>query len=125
MLRKHPQERLLDDPSEATAAWSPSPRQAKHAKMPFPQGRFGEEEGDKVLAARLVRVRKRKEFSRLEVAEATGIPYESLGGYEGGHQRAPFCRVAILALFYGVSLDWLGGLSDETEGGLKTRKKNL
>lgn len=74
--------------------------------------RISEREGDRILAERLYSVREHQGVTRVTVAEETGIPYESLTGYELGDQRAPFSRVRLLAIYYGVSLDYFAGRTD-------------
>ncbi len=71
-----------------------------------------EREGDKILAERLYSVREHQGVTRVVVAAETGISYESLTGYELGDQRAPFSRVRLLAIYYGVSLDYFAGRTD-------------
>ncbi|MHC4512234.1 MAG: helix-turn-helix domain-containing protein [Planctomycetota bacterium] len=74
--------------------------------------RASEREGDKILAERLYSVREHQGVTRVVVAAETGIPYESLTGYELGDQRAPFSRIRVLAIYYGVSLDYFAGRTD-------------
>ncbi len=71
-----------------------------------------EREGDKILAERLYSVREHQGVTRVVVAAETGISYESLTGYELGDQRAPFSRIRLLAIYYGVSLDYFAGRTD-------------
>ena len=80
--------------------------------------RPSEREGDKILAERLYFVREKQGVTRVVVAAETGIPYESLTGYELGDQRAPFSRIRLLAIYYGISLDYFAGRTDR----LITRK---
>lgn len=82
--------------------------------------RTSEREGDKILAERLYSVREHQGVTRVVVAAETGIPYESLTGYELGDQRAPFSRIRLLAIYYGVSLDYFAGRTDR----LVTRKSS-
>jgi len=74
--------------------------------------RASEREGDKILSERLYSVREHQGVTRVVVAADTGIPYESLTGYELGDQRAPFSRIRLLAIYYGVSLDYFAGRTD-------------
>ncbi len=87
----------------------------KHRKVTPKKGkprRPTEREGDKILAERLYSVREHQGVTRVVVAAETGISYESLTGYELGDQRAPFSRVRLLAIYYGVSLDYFAGRTD-------------
>lgn len=63
----------------------------------------------KILGKRLKKIRLEKGLTQREVADATGISKESIGGYENGKEGAPFERIARLASFYEVSLDQLAG----------------
>lgn len=85
-------------------------KQAKQKRRSRPAP--GEKEGDKTLAERLVLVRKRVGLTRVEVSARTGVNYESLSGYELGQEHTPFRRIRLLAMFYGCSLDYLGGISN-------------
>ena len=80
----------------------------------------GEREGDEILAERLVVVRHKNEVTRKVVAKKTRIPYESLTGYELGDQRPPFSRIRLLAMYYGVSLDYLAGRTERAPFRRKT-----
>ena len=71
--------------------------------------RKSENEGDMLLAERLREARAKRGVTRKVVAEETGIPYESLTGYELCEQRAPFSRIRLLAMHLGISLDYLAG----------------
>ncbi|MHC4815021.1 MAG: helix-turn-helix domain-containing protein [Planctomycetota bacterium] len=74
-----------------------------------------EMERDRVVAERLRLCRNNKAVSLRRAAAETGIPYESLGGYERGDQRPPFSRIITLSTYYGVSTDFLGGLTDDPQ----------
>ncbi len=68
-----------------------------------------ERDSDKILAERLCYVRERHGLTRVFVTAETGINYESLSGYEVGQEHPPFWRIRLLAIYYGVSLDYLAG----------------
>ena len=85
-----------------------APRKKKRKGRPAP----GERRGDKTLAERLIAVRERYGLTRMTVSAETGINYESLSGYELGLEHPPFRRVRLLAIYYRVSLDFLGGITD-------------
>jgi hypothetical protein len=87
-------------------------RGKKRKKKASRPKRTSEREGDKILAERLYSVREKQGVTRVVVAAETGIPYESLTGYELGDQRAPFSRIRLLAIYYGVSLDYFAGRTD-------------
>lgn len=92
----------------------------KSRKQPQPAARKkregkpapGEKQGDRTLAERLIEVRQHHGLTRVAVSEATGVNYESLSGYELGQEHPPFRRIRLLAMFYGVSLDYLAGITD-------------
>lgn len=62
---------------------------------------------------RLKELRLEKELSQKAVAEALGMVYQQYARYENGTNEIPFRHVITLAKFYGVSLDYLAGLSDQ------------
>jgi Helix-turn-helix len=88
------------------------PRKKRKTTKKKQKKRPSETEGDKILAERLYSVREEQGVTRVVVAAETGIPYESLTGYELGDQRAPFSRIRVLAIYYGVSLDYFAGRTD-------------
>ncbi len=85
----------------------PSRRKKKQTKRKKRQR--SERESDKILAERLFYVRERQGLTRVFVSAETGISYESLSGYEMGEEHPPFWRIRLLAIYYGVSLDYLAG----------------
>ncbi len=52
-------------------------------------------------------MRERHGLTRVAVSAATEINYESLSGYELGLEHPPFRRARTLAIYYGVSLDYI------------------
>ena len=62
---------------------------------------------------RLLEMRKEKKLSQTEVAKALGIIQQQYARYEGGANEIPLRYFIALAQFYGVSLDYLAGLTDE------------
>lgn len=67
--------------------------------------------GDKILALRLREVRENVGLTQRQVADRSGIPYETYSGYERAESRAPFARIRSVAVALGVSLDYLAGLT--------------
>ena len=65
-----------------------------------------------VLSERLFLLRKQKNLSQEELAEQSGIAYRSYRRYESGEREPSASTIVILARFFGVSADYLLGLSD-------------
>ena len=65
------------------------------------------------IAAGLRRVRSLQSKTQLQVAEAIGIHYQAYQRYERGSVSPSGEILIALADFYGVSLDYLVGRSDE------------
>lgn len=68
------------------------------------------------------RLRELKEdacLSQKQVAELIGVSMSQYGKYERGEIDIPFEKAIILAKYYGVSLDYLSGLTNQ-----KNRNQN-
>lgn len=66
-----------------------------------------------ILAERLVKLRSDRKLSRREVAASTGMTERTYQRYENS-ERDPNAPVLLaLANYYGVSADYLLGLTDE------------
>lgn len=65
------------------------------------------------IAAGLRRVRSLQGKTQLQVAEAIGIHYQAYQRYERGSVSPSGETLIALADFYGVSLDYLVGRSDD------------
>ena len=64
------------------------------------------------ICQRLKELRKEKGFSQTVVANALGVVYQQYARYENGENEIPLHHAVTLAQFYGVSLDYLAGLSN-------------
>ena len=64
------------------------------------------------ICQRLKELRREKSFSQKVVAEALGVVYQQYARYENGNNEIPLHHAVTLAKFYGVTLDYLVGLSD-------------
>jgi transcriptional regulator with XRE-family HTH domain len=62
---------------------------------------------------RMLDLRKDRDMSQRQVAEALGLYTTTYARYERGEQEVPFCIAIALAKFYNVSLDYLAGLTNE------------
>ena len=69
-----------------------------------------------VLSERLVELRKKKGVSQRAAAEGIGIQNAQLSGYERGANEPSAAMLARLAEYYGVTTDYLCGLSDNPQG---------
>ena len=63
--------------------------------------------------SKLKKARENTGFTQIEIAKETQIPRSTLANYEVGRTQPDLETLAILADFYGVSIDWLLG----TKGG--------
>jgi len=63
------------------------------------------------LYQRLKDLREDADKTQAEIAELLGTTAQYYGRYEKGECELPFHRAVQLAKFYGVSLDYLAGLS--------------
>lgn len=57
--------------------------------------------------------RMAKKMSQREVAEVLGMPKQQYSLYETGQREMPLHYLIETAKFYGVTLDYLAGLTDE------------
>ena len=62
---------------------------------------------------RLTNIRRSKGFTQKQVADGIGISEVGLQNYENGRRKPAFDVLIALADFYGVSLDYLVGRSDD------------
>ena len=65
------------------------------------------------VCQRLKELRKEKGFSQKSVTETLGLVYQQYQKYENGTNEIPVKHLVTLAKFYGVSLDYLVGMTDE------------
>lgn len=67
----------------------------------------------KTFLKNLKEVRKKRKLSQQVVADFLDIQQCTLSKYENGQLEPDIEMLCQLALFYGVSLDWLLGLEDD------------
>ena len=65
-----------------------------------------------ILAQRLGYLREQRNLKLKEVGEAIGITASAVGSLEHGRRAISIETLIKMANFYGVSTDWLLGLSD-------------
>lgn len=65
------------------------------------------------LAERMQELRKEKEKTQKDMAEFLGITLRAYQNYEGGGRRPNLESLEVLADFFGVTIDYLVGHSDE------------
>lgn len=63
--------------------------------------------------SRLKKAREKTGFTQRDIEVETGIKQSTLASYEVGRTEPDIETIGILAEFYGVSTDWLIGLSRE------------
>ncbi|SDF30368.1 helix-turn-helix domain-containing protein [Sporomusa acidovorans] len=68
-----------------------------------------------ILAERLTYLREQRNLKLKEVAEAVGITPSAVGSLEHGRRPISIETLMKMANFYGVSTDWLLGLTDNPE----------
>ncbi len=62
---------------------------------------------------RLRILREKHEMTQAQVAECLKTTQSYYAQYENNHRPIPFERVVELARLYGVSIDYIGGLTDD------------
>ena len=67
---------------------------------------------DKLLS-RLRMLRKARGLTQRQFADAAGLAYGTYTKYEGGTSSPGVEQLKKIALFFGVSIDYLVGLTDE------------
>ena len=65
---------------------------------------------------RIKDLREDSDKTQQEIAEYLGTSSQHYGKYELGHAEIPFERAIALAKFYGVSLDYIAGLTHSKKG---------
>lgn len=65
---------------------------------------------------RLKGLREDKDLNQKEIAEIMGTSQSYYAQYENGKRPIPFDRVVILAKFYGVSIDYIAGMTNDKRG---------
>ena len=66
-------------------------------------------------AQRLRDLREDRDLTQSDVAKVLGTTDQYYSTYEAGKRELPFSRAIILARFYGVSLDYIAGITDKPE----------
>ena len=64
--------------------------------------------------SRLRDLREDADMVQKEVAEILGITAQQYSLYERGDREIPFHHVITLAKYYGVSIDYIAGLTNQT-----------
>lgn len=77
-----------------------------------------------VLGDKLRSIRKLKDHTLMQVYFETGIHASTLSDWEMGRIVPTLKNLTKLAQFYGISIDWLAGLSSEKFLNIKTGIKN-
>lgn len=68
-----------------------------------------------IILKRILGVVPTKHGSKKELADAIGIPANLITDWKAGRNKSYPKYLPQIAGYYGVSLDWLSGLSDEKE----------
>lgn len=75
-----------------------------------------------MLSRRLRDLREDRDLRQEDIAAALGIPTRTYGNYEMGVRNVPLDILAELAWFYGVSVDYLLGLTEVRKPYPRNRK---
>lgn len=67
-----------------------------------------------IFKKRLKQLREKKGVTQKDVADAIGATAQSIIAYEKGERIPNIDKAAKIARYFGVSLDWLCGLLDDT-----------
>ena len=65
-----------------------------------------------IFAERLKDLRKEKTLSQADLAKELGVSQRSISSWETGFRQPDFETLEILAKYFGVSTDYLLGISD-------------
>lgn len=71
---------------------------------------------------RLKELREKNGLNMREIAQAAGIKYTTYVDYEKGKSEPNLIQLQRLANYYGVSIDYLAGLTDDSR--TQTQKQN-
>lgn len=61
----------------------------------------------------LRKIRRQRNLSQEEIAAVLNTTQQQYSKYENGYNEIPVRHVITLCKFYGISADWLLGLTDE------------
>lgn len=67
----------------------------------------------RISIERLKEIRKDRDLKQTDIAKILGMTQVQYSRYERGIRSIPIEKIAKLALFYGVSIDYLLGLTNE------------
>ena len=71
-------------------------------------------EGYPLIVIQNVRkIRMERGYSQLDIAEVLNTTQQQYSKYENGQNEIPVRHIITLCKFYGISSDWLLGLTDE------------
>ena len=65
-----------------------------------------------MLLPRLAEIRNQRGLSQKQIAEVLAMQQQQYCRYENGQNEIPVRHVITLCKFYGISADWLLGLTD-------------
>ena len=65
------------------------------------------------IVQNLRKIRMQKGYSQMEIAEVLDTTQQQYSKYENGLNEIPVRHVITLCKFYGISSDWLLGLTEE------------
>ncbi len=68
-----------------------------------------------MIGERLTQIRKMRGLSQAKIAEVLDMHQQQYSRYETGIYEIPVRHIITLCKFYGISADWLLGLTDTLE----------
>lgn len=68
---------------------------------------------------RIKDLREDKDLKQEAIAQHLGTSQQQYSRWERGAQEIPFHHVIALSRFYGVSIDYIAGLTNNKKGGIK------
>ena len=73
------------------------------------------------LEERIISARKNKGWNQTQLAHALGVNLKNISRWELGYAKPSFEAAAALAKALGVSLDYLSGLKQDNDSGIKAK----
>lgn len=67
------------------------------------------------FSERVLKLRKQRGLSQKELGDAVGLSHKAISTIEGGSRGTSLEKLIVLSQFFGVSTDYLLGLSDRPE----------
>lgn len=76
-----------------------------------------------MFSERIIRLRKETNMTQSELAKKLGIPRTTYSNYENGNRQPDYETLQKIANYFGVSSDYLIGMSDTSSNVVKENKQ--